>query len=988
MRPTPPYPPYRPPGPPPRQPAPRPRRSRKAALLKTTVILVFTLFVLVAMTGFVGVVGAAFVYSQDLKHPRQLQEITFPEDTIIYDRNGSILARMSPGGERRRTISWNQVPTHLADAVTAVEDKTFWANTGIDPIGIISSAVDTLTGDPRGGSTITQQLVRQKLLPDEVTNESSRLGDRKVKEILQSIRVTDYYRGEQGKQAILTAYLNQNFYGNNSYGVRAAAISYFGEHNLAELTLAEAATLAAMPQAPSTYDLVRNAVKNEKGEWEVPADSAIYQRRNLVLQLLADDPTRRVLSGGTYSTQDYLDAMSEPMVIVAQKASEWKAPHFVWYVLDELTEMLCPGAETCDRISNGGLRVTTTLDLKVHNKAEKWVEATALLPHRNNPARAAAKLSVPYSSWLQRLRSQNVWNAALSAIDYQTGEIIAYVGSANYYERAKVNPKMQPQYDVLSQGWRQSGSTFKPFTYATGINDRSLTAASMFMDVTTDFGGYAPTDFTAYERGPLRLRSALQLSLNVPAVKALDIVGQKKVFNKAQAFGMDFQQSSSPGLSMALGTLEVHPLDLNQAYATMANGGVNVGHTSILEITSVNSKNDYAYEYQPPKGKRAISEQAAYVVTDILKGNTDPSENGVWSDYVQIRARNGTRRPAALKTGTSNDAKDLNAYGYIAPPSNQGRKNGEYALSVGVWAGNSNGSPVTSVANPVFSLDVAAPLWDAFLTDVTKNWEVRDFTRPSGLATYNVDAWTGHTPSQYSRRSYNELFITGTAPTADPYIESVQVVKGSDGAWYKWNEACEGTPRTRGYLVLDDAESDKSSWNQANRGWVKRARQGTGVGANVSRTKTTYTAYFYAPYYQPYGASWGAPIAPNKSCKNNQKVFPTEEPTLEPTPEPTPDGSLEPEETDVPTEGPEVTPEPEPTPKPTAKPTPKPTPEPTPKPTAKPTPKPTAKPTPKPTAKPTLEPTPQPAEPTSAPAAQAAPTTKPTPEPPADAATE
>ncbi|MEX1295039.1 MAG: transglycosylase domain-containing protein, partial [Candidatus Limnocylindrales bacterium] len=795
MRQRPPYPPppFRPPGPPPR-PVTRPRGRRKAGLLKTMVVLVFGVFVLAAFTSFAGVVGAAFVYGQDLKHPSVLEELTFPEDTIIYDRNGGVLARLSPGGEQRRTIGWSQVPPHLADAVTAVEDKTFWANTGIDPIGIVSSAIDTLTGDPRGGSTITQQLVRQKLLPDDVTNESSRLGDRKVKEILQSIRVTDYYRGDEGKQRILTAYLNQNFYGNNSYGVRAASISYFGKYNLRDLTLAEAATLAAIPQAPSAYDLVRNAVKNDDGAWEVPADSAIYQRRNLVLQLLADDPTRRVLSGDEYTTQDYRDAMREPLIIVEQRASEWKAPHFVWFVLDELTGMLCPEAETCDRLSLGGLRVTTTLDLKVHNKAEKWVEATALVPHRNNPANAARRLGVPYAAWMQNLRDQNVWNAALSAIDYQTGEIIAYVGSANYYERAKVNRKMQPQYDVLSQGWRQSGSTFKPFTYATGINDRTLTAATMFMDVTTDFGGYAPTDFSAYERGPLRLRDALQLSLNVPAVKALDRVGQKKVFNKARAFGMDFQQEASPGLSMALGTLEVHPLDLTQAYATLANGGVNVGYTSILEVTSVNDKNPFEYRYQTPKGKRAIGEQAAYVVTDILKGNTDPSENGVWSDYVQITAKNGRRRPAALKTGTSNDAKDLNAYGYIAPPSKKGRQNGRYALAVGVWAGNSDGSPVTTVSNPVFSLDVAAPLWDAFVTDVTRNWAVRDFDPPSGLSTYAVDAWTGHTPSQYSRRSYDELFITGTAPTADPYLRSMEVIRGSDGQWYRWNEACEGQP--------------------------------------------------------------------------------------------------------------------------------------------------------------------------------------------------
>jgi penicillin-binding protein 1A len=196
-----------------------------------------------------------------------------------------------------------------------VEDKTFWANTGIDPIGIVSAALDTFTGDARGGSTITQQLVRQKLLPEDVIATSQRLGDRKIKELIQSVRVTDYYRGESGKQIILTSYLNQNFYGNNSYGVLAAAKSYFDVNSLADLTLAQAATLAALPQAPSTYDLVRNAEENEAGQLQVPADSAIVQRRNLVLRLLADDPTRRVLSGDTYSAQDYRDTMSEPLIL-------------------------------------------------------------------------------------------------------------------------------------------------------------------------------------------------------------------------------------------------------------------------------------------------------------------------------------------------------------------------------------------------------------------------------------------------------------------------------------------------------------------------------------------------------------------------------------------------------------------------------------------------------------------------------------------------
>jgi membrane peptidoglycan carboxypeptidase len=910
-------------------------------------VLVFGIFLLTSLLGFVGVVAGAFIYSQGLKPPSALEDITFPEDTIIYARDGQTrLATISPSGEQRRTIAWEQVPTHLADAVTAVEDKTFWANTGIDPLGILASLVDTLTGDPRGGSTITQQLVRQKLLPDEVTATSDRLADRKIKEIIQSVRVTDAYPGELGKQRILTAYLNQNFYGNNSYGVLAAARSYFGKFDLDDLTLAQAATLAAIPQAPSTYDLVRNAVRNEEGEWEVPSDSPIYQRRNLVLRLLAEDPTRRVLSGDAYSTQDYRDAMEEPLIIVDQAQDAWRAPHFVWYVREEMRRLLCADeTEACDKISLGGLRVTTTLDLKIQNTAEKWVEATALVPHRNNPSNAASNLGVPYASWIQRLRGQNVWNAALSAIDYQTGEIIAYVGSANYYERNQVSKRMQPQYDVLSQGWRQPGSAFKPFTYATGINDRTLTAATMLMDVTTDFGGYTPTDFTAYERGPLRVRDTLQLSLNVPAVKALALVGQDEVFDSAQAFGMDFQRDKpTAGLSMALGTLEVHPLDLNQSYATLANGGLNVGHTSILEIRSVNADNRVEYRYERPKGERVISDQAAYVTTDILAGNTDPSENAVWANVAQLTAANGQRRPAALKTGTTNDARDLNAYGYIAPPSGQGRRNGEYALSVGVWAGNSDSSPVTTVANPVFSLDVAAPLWDSFLTEVTRSWEVRDFARPSGISSHQVDAWTGFSPSAYSQRQESELFIDGTAPGSDPYIRGLQVVRGSDGQWYRWQEGCEGTPRTRGYLVLSEAESHTASWNEAIRGWIRRARSGTGRGANVSPDKTTYTAYFYAPYYQPYGASWGGSFPPGASCAQ-MPAEASEEPSMEPSPSPSlsPEPSVSPSTPPEPTDPPEATPAP--TPPPTPKPTPAPTPEPTPPPTASPSPEPTPEPT-------------------------------------------
>ncbi len=640
----PPYPPARPPQnliPPARPPqrtgppaAPRARaapsrrapRGGKPTALKVLVFLIFGSLTMAAVLGFVTVVGGAVVYSRGLPAPTELETIVFPEDTVIYARDGQqVLARISASGERRRVIRWEDVPPILADAVTAVEDKTFWANTGIDPLGIASAAIDTLTGDARGGSTITQQLVRQKLLPDDVMQASTRLGERKIKELIQSIRVTDAYRGREGKAAILTAYLNQNFYGNNSYGVQAAAKSYFGIADLDDLTIAQAATLAAIPQAPSTYDLVRNAVETDDGRLIVPADSAIVRRRNLVLDLLANDATRRELTGDTYSRDDFLAAREEELVLVPQGQPAWRAPHFVWYVRDELRQRLCGDAESCDTLDQGGLRVVTTLDWRIQQSAEKWIQAATLVPHRADPAAAAQELGVSYAAWMQRLRNQNVWNGALSAIDYERGEIIAYVGSANYYERRKVSRKMQPQFDVLSSGWRQPGSAFKPFTYATGIDERSLTAATMLMDVTTDFGGgYAPTDFNGQERGPVRVRNALQFSLNIPAVKALALVGEADVFGRAQDFGMQFQrQRPTAGLAMALGTLEVHPLDLNQAYATLANGGGNSGHTSILSVTNTAGE-EVLPRHTPPKGERAISEQAAYVVTDILAGNTDP----------------------------------------------------------------------------------------------------------------------------------------------------------------------------------------------------------------------------------------------------------------------------------------------------------------------------------------------------------------------------
>jgi peptidoglycan glycosyltransferase len=914
-------------------------------------MLLFGLMGIASVAAFAGVVAVVLTFRNGLNDPKDLEQIAFSQESIVYDRNGVELARFSQG-ERREVADFDEIPPILIDATTAIEDKSFWTNTGFDPVGIVSAAIDSLRGDARGASTITQQLVRQRLLPAEVVQNGS-LAERKIKELIQSIRVTQAYAGPDGKRRIITAYLNQNFYGNNSYGVKTAARNYFAltdkqlrNYDLkTDLTLAQAATLAAIPQSPSYFDLVRNAVEVDASDPRcagfdpdnsgtcliVPADTDIVKRRNYILQLLAQDPSRRVLSKGEYTTADFVAAQQEPLVVRDKALPNWRAPHFIWFVREQLKDVLCgPDAETCPALEKGGYRITTTLDYKLQRITEKWVHAGTLLPHRSDPAAAAKALGVDYASWMANLRDQNVWNGAASMIDYQTGEILAYVGSANYYETRRVNKKIQPQYDVLRLGWRQPGSAFKPFNYVTGIDAETLTASSMLMDVTTDFGrGYTPTDFDRYERGPLRLRLGLQMSLNIPSVKALITTGAERVFAMSQQMGMRFLTTKPAGPSFALGTAEVHPLDLTTAYATLANRGVYLGNAAILSITDAKGT-DIVPPYTVPEGRQTVSPQAAYIVTDILAGNTNPAVNPVWGDMAIVQG--GVRRPATLKTGTNNDAKDLSAYGYIAPPSKQGRRDGEYAIALGVWAGNSDNSAVSSASDPIFSLDVAGPIWQNILREATRGWEVNDFPRPKGLQQATVDAFTGFKPSPWSRRQVKEWYIEGTVPGDDPWIVGVDVVTGPDGKDYRWKDGCEGDPTTKGYLVLSKAEQDRESWNEANKGWIARARRGINVAGGPDPDRPTRTMYFYQPSFWPYGASWGAPFPPAATCDKAPEASPSPspeasaEPTAEPTAAPsdapaTPEASVTPK----PAKTPKPTPKPEKTPKPTKKPTPEPT---------------------------------------------------------------
>ncbi|OGO56968.1 MAG: hypothetical protein A2V85_04580, partial [Chloroflexi bacterium RBG_16_72_14] len=880
---------------------------------------------LLAALVLLGVAGSAVVVVrftgliQDLPDPGRLEQIELPEQSVIYDRTGTIeLARF--GEFNREVVGFDQIPPVLVDATTAVEDKTFWENSGFDPLGIAAAGVDALRGRTRGASTITQQLVRQRLLSEDGSAQTQVSFERKIREIVQSIRLTQAFPGEDGKQRIMAAYLNQNYYGNESYGVKAAAKGYFGVE-LEDLTLAQAAILAALPQAPSSYDLVANAVEEcldavqaedvacTESRLVVPDDTKIVERRNLVLDLMEAD--RTPLTGDTLTAADFDAARSEPVVLAPQAKPAWKASHFVWQVRRELTARLCPDAETCPVVERGGLTITSTLDLELQVIAEKWVKAATIVPHASNPRAAARALGLTYEPWMRNLRNKTLRNGALVALDYQTGEVIAYVGSADY-NASRATKRFQPRFDVLADGWRQPGSAFKPIVYATGIDARQITAASMFMDVVTDFGRYVPTDADNLERGPVRVRDALRFSLNIPAVKALAVIGNDRVQATAEDMGIAFRDGTvDAGLSFALGVEEVLPVDLVRAYGTLANGGRLTDRTTILTVTD-GSGRALLSEADRAEPRQVLDRGAAAIVTDILAGNTDPRQNPYWGEF-RIRD-DGRRRPATLKTGTNNDARDLSAYGYIAAPNANERAAGEYALAVGAWNGNSDNSLVSTAADPLFSIQVTTYVWQGFLQEATAGWSINRFTVPDGLAQAAVDPWTGLRAS--GGRAVDELFLDGTTPG------------GSLGA-----EVCG-----EAVLAVAGFERDHEAWMQADRGWLARAARGAGVRGGPMRTPTSY---FYNGAYTPYGRSWGAVIggacgSPSPSASIDPCVPPSgsPDPSASPwVPCPSPSESLaSPSDSAPPSLEPTPTPAPEPTPTPPPEPTPTPPPEPTPTP--------------------------------------------------------
>jgi penicillin-binding protein 1C len=590
------------------------------------------------------------------------------ESTFIYDRYGNDLYEAFGEGRRTR-VSYDRIPRSLILATTAIEDDSFFDNIGIDVAATFVAFMNYVGAEANeetaGGSTITQQLVRNVLFDYEKRTERSVA--RKLEEIVLAIVLTQ----AKNKEEVLEMYLNEIYYGNLAYGVQTASQTFFGK-DVENLTLGESALLAGLPQAPATLDPLNP---------DPAIQAAVDTRWRQVLGEMIEEG---------YITQDQANqALSEGLSFVSPDVP-LNAPHFTVYAQGELERLMADLGYSPEEITRGGLRVYTTLDQNVNNLAQQS---------------AANQVS--------RLAANNVSNASVVAIKPLTGEIVAMVGSIDYN-----NDAIDGSVNVAT-AFRQPGSTMKPFTYSAAI-ERGMTAGDVIWDTRTEIGIpgqplYTPRNYDGAFHGPVAMRKALASSFNIPAVQTLRLVGVDSLLQLMRRFGVTTlnEDAAQYGLSLTLGGGEVSLIELTNAYGVFANQGAYVPVTSILCI--VNSDNEIVYQYENscPEGrptdstvnrtgfgKQVLDSRISFLMTDILGDNN--ARSAVMGANSPLRT-DGIF--SSVKTGTTNDVKDNWTVGYTRN------------LAVGVWVGNNDGQPMVNSSG----LTGAAPIWNSVVTGIYNN---------------------------------------------------------------------------------------------------------------------------------------------------------------------------------------------------------------------------------------------------------------------------
>ena len=607
----------------------------------------------------IGIIWFATLKIPDLS---VFEERKVAESTKIFDRTGEILLYDVHTDAKRTLIAFEDISRNIKNATIAIEDLEFYEHKGIKPTAILRAVLSNLTpgsGLTQGGSTITQQVIKNSVLTKDKTIT------RKLKEWILALKLEKVL----AKDEILNTYLNENPYGGSIYGVEEASKTFFGK-SAHDVTLAEAAYIAAIPQAPTFYSPYG------------PNKERLNARKNLVLQ--------QMKSNGFVTEEEYDAAIKEEVVFLEKSTTGIRAPHFALYVKDYLVKKYGENA-----VEEGGLKVTTTLDYKMQEKAEKVVK-----------------------NFAPTLSSQfNASNTAMIAIDPKTGDILTMIGSRDYFDK-----EIEGNFNITT-AFRQPGSTFKPFVYATAFM-KGYTPETVLFDVKTEFSSsctpegkpknpsddvkkvcYSPVNYDDIFEGPETMRKALAHSRNIPAVKTLYLAGVADSIETAEAMGItSLKDPNRYGLTLVLGGGEVSLLELTSAYGVFANDGVRNPYRSILKVED---KQGNILEEAGFNQTQAITVQAARQIADILSDPTVRLES-------MTNSISGLNRQIATKTGTTNDFRDVWIEGFT--PN----------VVVGAWAGKNDNTPMDKKVAGL----IITPLWAAFMAEINDDFPKESFKKP------------------------------------------------------------------------------------------------------------------------------------------------------------------------------------------------------------------------------------------------------------------
>jgi len=665
-------------------------------------------------------IAAVAQMARELPDPADFSNRSVAQSTKIFDRTGEVLLFEIHGDQKRTVIPFDKIPDYAKQATLAIEDQRFYEHQAISWPSLVRAALVNLLegGFVQGGSTITQQVAKNAFLTPEKTLS------RKIKELILAYWIEKRY----SKDEILHLYLNQVPYGSNAYGIEAASRTYFAKPG-ADLSLAESALLAAMLKAPSYYS-----------PWGTHT-AELLNRKNYILEQMRDL--------GFIDKQQYQTARDEKLTFTPPGTGTILAPHFVMFVRDYLTQKYGE-----DLVSRGGLRVVTTLDVKLQEIADRVVKE------------GAARNTELY----------NGRNAALVAADPKTGQVLAMVGSKDYSakpEPAGCTPgscQFEGNFNVATQGERQPGSSIKPFAYIAAFK-KGYTPDTVLFDLPTEFSKistcpltginyfdpnpqcFHPQNFDNIFRGPVNLRHSLAQSINIPSVKTLYLAGLSNTLALARDFGITtLTDPSRYGLSLVLGGGEVKLFDLVSAYSVLSQEGIRHTPATILRVEDAEGN---VLEEFVDFQTQVIEPQYARLINDIL--SDVEARAPLFSGSLNLTVF--PDRDVALKTGTTNDYRDAWAMGYT--PS----------LTVGVWAGNNNNLSMQKRAGSILA---AIPIWSAFLKEALPVYPEESFARPDPTpspkpvlnGTYIVD---GQAHSiLYHLDKDNPLGPAPQNPSADP----------------------------------------------------------------------------------------------------------------------------------------------------------------------------------------------------------------------------